>query len=157
MTQFSQQKVCNIVTQNRGLLAGSQDKARILIIRPTYTSIQMGSWRCEALARVGLERCFFAPEERGTPILCGKDSKHRWDLAIPVPRIGCDDYAVNTTAHHLSLPGHRRQILGSDPEPAMTIFKRGRLLFRYDMETIPEGAHLSSSSNSFAVNLCQTD
>ena len=66
----------------------------------------------EALARVGRDSGFPGSEVGATPIMCGKDSKHRWCYAIPVPRKGCVDYAANTTAHLFSLGGTQTPDLG---------------------------------------------
>ena len=92
---------------------------------------------------------------RALAILCGKGSTHRWHYAIP------EDYSAKTTAHELSLAGHRCLISASDFEAAVIAFKRaaaGRLLSRYDVETIPEDANLSDcflEQGVKEINLCK--
>ena len=56
-----------------------------------------------ALAKVGFDYGYLAVKEDGTPIVCGKDSKHRWFFAIPVPCKGVEDkWSERTVAQQIS-------------------------------------------------------
>ena len=59
----------------------------------------------EALARVGLDYGYLGSEEDATPLLCGRDSKHRRYYAIAVSRKGEAGYAVKRTTDELHLAG----------------------------------------------------
>ena len=114
---------------------------------------QAGDLTEEALARIGLDWGYLGSEHEATPLLCGRDSKHRWYYGIVVPKKGADDWAVAQTVRQMSLAGHRRAIIQSDSEPAMLAFKRAvaaKLTSEHGVEIVPEDGHRSSQSNSLA-------
>ena len=89
----------------------------------------------DALTTVGVDYGYFPPEgmvdddpeaeRKSTPILCGKDRKHRWYYALAVPCKGTGHpWPEKALAKEMILAGHRRYIFMSDGEPAILDYKR---------------------------------
>ena len=117
----------------------------------------------DALARIGVDYGFFSgkdgqdtDEEEGTPIICGKDSKHRWFIAHVVPCKGCvHPWPAKVLGRELQLAGHRRYVFASDGEPAIVELKRQAALIaltRAGMECVPE---VSSKGDSAGNGLAE--
>eukprot|EP00971_Amphidinium_carterae_P106851 2116603-Amphidinium_carterae.1 len=64
-----------------------------------------------------------ASETESIPILCVKDSMHRWVAGHIVPKKGVDEFAVEVLTNELVQSGHARIHLRSDQEPAILALK----------------------------------
>merc|ERR1711940_432632 len=64
-----------------------------------------------------------AEDQLGMPILVAKDRESKWVMASVVPRKGRCPHACNRLETMLDQLGHRRMVLKSDPEPAITELK----------------------------------
>ena len=110
----------------------------------------------DALATVGIDYGYLGKELEATPLLCGKDQKHRWFYAMALPGKGVGDWSCAAFAEQVGLAGHRRMILKCDSENAMLAFKRGVgkiLQEKFGQEVVPEDAYTgktSSQSNGLA-------
>ncbi len=89
----------------------------------------------DALTVIGIDYGYMAPEgvdendadaeRRVTPILCGRDRKHRWTFAMAVPCKGTGHpWPTKALARELGLAGHRRYAFMSEGEPSIVDFKR---------------------------------
>ncbi len=109
-----------------------------------------------ALAIVGLDYGYLAPrgepEERCTPILFGKDSRHKWFYAIPMPSKGVTEpWCAQAVASSVSRAGFGRLCFRSDTEPAIVALKRavGHILTtKFGTEIVPEEASMGDSSSN---------
>ena len=109
-----------------------------------------------ALAIVGLDYGYLAPrgepEERCTPILFGKDSRHKWFYAIPMPSKGITEpWCAQAVASSVSRAGFGRLSFRSDTEPAIVALKRvvGHILTtKFGTEIVPEEASMGDSSSN---------
>ena len=109
-----------------------------------------------ALAIVGLDYGYLAPrgepEERCTPILFGKDSRHKWFFAIPMPSKGITEpWCAQAVASSVSRAGFGRLSFRSDTEPAIVALKRvvGHILTtKFGTEIVPEEASMGDSSSN---------
>ena len=109
-----------------------------------------------ALAIVGLDYGYLAPrgepEERCTPILFGKDSRHKWFYAIPMPSKGVTEpWCAQAVASSVSRAGFGRLSFRSDTEPAILALKRAAghfLTTKFCTEIVPEEASMGDSSSN---------
>ena len=109
-----------------------------------------------ALAIVGLDYGYLAPrgepEERCTPILFGKDSRHKWFYAIPMPSKGITEpWCAQAVASSVSRAGFGRLSFRSDTEPAIVALKRAAghiLTTKFGTEIVPEEASMGDSSSN---------
>ena len=109
-----------------------------------------------ALAIVGLDYGYLAPrgepEERCTPILFGKDSRHKWFYAISMPSKGITEpWCAQAVASCVSRAGFGRLSFRSDTEPAIVALKRaaGRILTtKFGTEIVPEESSMGDSSSN---------
>ena len=92
-------------------------------------------WRAadaSAVPVVGVDYGFFAPKDEGpegTPVLCGKDTRHKWYYAVPMPCKGTGDpWCAKALAGTLARAGFARLVLRSDTEAAILALKRAAAL-----------------------------
>ena len=112
-----------------------------------------------ASAIVGLDYGYLAPrgepEERCTPILFGKDSRHKWFYAIPMPSKGITEpWCAQAVASSVSRAGFGRLSFRSDTEPASVALKRAAghiLTTKFGTEIVPEEASMGDSSSNGLV------
>ena len=107
-----------------------------------------------ALAKVGLDYGYLSKRQDGNPILAGKDSKHRWYYAFPVPCKGASEpWIPKFVSHSLSLAGHRRFIIRTDSEVAILALKKAVMALlakEYGQEVLPEDSYYDSQGNGLA-------
>ena len=103
-----------------------------------------------AIAVAGFDYGFFS--EGSSPLLCGKDSKHRWFYAAVVPSKGViHPWPVKSFVHRLSLAGHRRMILRSDGEPSVVAWKTqvaAKLRLVHGIEILPQESGVDDSQGN---------
>ena len=73
-----------------------------------------GDHRQDALAVIGMDYGYLGAEECATPLLCARDSKHRWYYGIPLPRKGDAQWSVERFVEELRRAGHSRMVLRCD-------------------------------------------
>ena len=109
-----------------------------------------------ALAIVGLDCGYLAPrcepEERCTPIFFGKDSRHKWFYAIPMPSKGITEpWCAQAVASSVSRSGFGRLSFRNDTEQAIVALKRAAghiLTTKFGTEIVPEEASMGDSSSN---------
>ena len=78
----------------------------------------------DVLPLIGFDYGYLGEKMDGNPIVCGRDSRHRWYYGLPVPAKGIQqDWSTKTFAEQLASAGHRRMHLRSDTENAIQAFK----------------------------------
>ena len=76
----------------------------------------------DGLAAIGIDYGYLGAELEATPLLCGKDQKHRWFYGLPLPAKGVGDWSCKALAEQLRLAGHCRMVIRCYSEPAMLSF-----------------------------------
>ena len=91
----------------------------------------------------------------GMPILVAKDGESKWVRASVVPRKGRWPHACNRLEVMLDQLGHRRMLIKSDQEPAITELKEDLKRVRDEEIIMEESPVEDSQSNGFIERAIQ--
>ena len=101
---------------------------------------------------VGLDYTYLGEAEDASPVLVGKDSKHRWFYAMVMPTKGVGHpWCVKALVQQLSLAGHRRLVLRSDGEHSIMALKTqvvAELSRDHGVEVVPEESAVGDSQGN---------
>ena len=106
----------------------------------------------DALPTIGLDYGYLGEREDASPILCGKDSKHRWFFGEVMPFKGTQHpWCAKHVAHLIGLAGHKRLIMRTDGEPAIASLRQAVaaiLASQHGVEVVPERPVVGDSKSN---------
>lgn len=108
------------------------------------------------VAVIGLDYGYLVPraavEDSCSPLLCGRDTLHKWSFGFALPCKGtAHPYCVKAVTAALARGGFARVCLRSDTEPAMVALRRAvgvRLTAEHGVEVMQENVSVGDSSGN---------